>query len=246
MITQQGDSTALLDQSFDVFPDLLFLVSSEGVILDYRGGQDTQLYTRPDAFLGRSLYTVLPPLAASRLGDGVERVSRTHHTATVDYTLPMPAGERTFEARLVPLMPDAVLAVCRDVSETRRVTAQPDAERRVVDARRTAGDDWQLLLKTQPNVLIEGPKTATEAALRRVLWHSVEPVVEGDRHPTMLVIRDVAKLPANEQQRLLGWIENGERSQILSTSDQSLYPLVAQGRFSADLYYRLNVVRLDV
>lgn len=61
MTSSLGHSTSLLDQPFDGFPDLLFVVSREGVILDYRGGREARLYAPPDAFLGCSLNAVLPP-----------------------------------------------------------------------------------------------------------------------------------------------------------------------------------------
>jgi hypothetical protein len=236
--TQRSDPTSLLDQGFDIFPDLLFLVNSEGVILDYRGGRDAQLYARPDAFLGRSLHAVLPPPAATRLGEAVARVSHTQSSVTVDYTLPMPEGERAFEARLVPFVPDAVLAVCRDVSDTPRPHARLEAEHRVADTPLAEPplDDWHLMLRTRPNVLIEGAKAATEAALRRLLWHSLDPGdALGSTCPSTLIVRDVASLSANEQPRLQRWIEDGEQTQILSTSHQPLFRLVVQGQFSADL-----------
>jgi DNA-binding NtrC family response regulator len=61
-----------------------------------------------------------------------------------------------------------------------------------------------------------------------------------------LIVRDVAALTAADQQRLLRWLESGERSQVLSTTSEPLFSLVERGQFLANLFYRLNVVRLDV
>ncbi len=128
-------SSLVLDASFDIFPDLLFLVSPDGIILDYRGGRYAALYAPPDAFLQRSLHSVLPPPVAAQLADAIVRVCETHGPATVHYTLPMPDGAHTFEARLVPLVPDAILAICRDVTETLRRNEQLETERRLEEAR---------------------------------------------------------------------------------------------------------------
>lgn len=49
----------------------------------------------------------------------------------VDYTLSFPDGERDFEARLVPLTPETVLAICRDITETPRKCERLDTERGV-------------------------------------------------------------------------------------------------------------------
>jgi transcriptional regulator of aromatic amino acid metabolism len=103
----------------------------------------------------------------------------------------------------------------------------------------------------RPNVLIEGDKAATEATLQRLLPHCVEPAVEwndvlGDARPATIIVRDVGNLSVSEQHRLLRWLDAGERSQVLSTSNRPLFALVARGQFIADLFYRLNLLRLDV
>ena len=115
-----GDCAAALDASFDIFPDLLFLVSPDGIILDYRGGRYAALYAPPDAFLQRSMHAVLPPPVAAQFAVAIARVCETHTPVAIDYTLPMPDGDHAFEGRLVPLAPDAILAICRDVTETLR------------------------------------------------------------------------------------------------------------------------------
>ena len=61
-----------------------------------------------------------------------------------------------------------------------------------------------------------------------------------------VVLHDVEHLRPADQQRLLQWLEDApQRPQIISKSSRALYPLVCAGRFSEDLYYRLNSVYLD-
>jgi hypothetical protein len=112
-------------------------------------------------------------------------------------------------------------------------------------------DDWRAMLTMRPNVLIEGPEAATEAVLRALRPHCAEPASDwgdmlGDQHPPTLIVREVAALTATDQQRLQQWLDSGERSQVLSTTAQSLFSLVERGLFLEALFYRLNVVRLDV
>jgi hypothetical protein len=100
-------------------------------------------------------------------------------------------------------------------------------------------------------MLLEGPEAATEAVLHALRAHCHEPVRDwddalGDERPRTLIVRDVAALPATEQQRLLRWIVMGQRSQIISTTAQPLFPLVERDLFLVDLFYQLNVFRLDV
>ena len=112
-------------------------------------------------------------------------------------------------------------------------------------------DKWRVLLTRRPNVLIEGPQAATEAVLGALRAHCGEPVGDWDerledQRPPTLIVRDVAALTAIDQQRLLHWLEIGERSQVLSTTAQPLFALVERRQFLATLFYRLNVLRLDV
>jgi len=100
-------------------------------------------------------------------------------------------------------------------------------------------------------MLIEGPEAETEAMLRALRPHCREPLsywgdALGDQRPPTLIVRDVTALTATDQQRLLRWLDRGERSQVLSTSAQSLFFLVEGGQFLPDLFYRLNVFRFDV
>jgi Sigma-54 interaction domain len=62
---------------------------------------------------------------------------------------------------------------------------------------------------------------------------------------SVLILEDVETLTAEDQAELLARLD-GARSQlqIISTTEHSLFPLVARGLFDAALYYRLNVVLL--
>jgi DNA-binding NtrC family response regulator len=69
----------------------------------------------------------------------------------------------------------------------------------------------------------------------------------GLRSPGHLVVRSVSALDRDQQQALLAWLDApGNRMQVISTTTDPLYPLVSRGAFLANLYYRLNVLLLDV
>jgi len=73
-----------------------------------------------------------------------------------------------------------------------------------------------------------------------------------------LLLEEIGYLSASAQNQLLGFLQTrtvqrlgGTEAQpadvrLLVTSSQPLEELVAQGKFRADLYYRLNVVRIDL
>jgi HD-GYP domain-containing protein (c-di-GMP phosphodiesterase class II) len=106
-----------LEAVFRAFPDVLFLMDSEGVILDYRAGDLSLLYMPPDQFLGKRMQDVLPPEAADLLIKAIENVKKTDEVCVLKYQLQTLQGERWFDARLVQTTDAQIIVVARDVTE---------------------------------------------------------------------------------------------------------------------------------
>ena len=70
-------------------PELHFIVSADGTILQYYGRSSADLYAPPGTFLGRTLHDVLPAPAASQIADALSRVRDGCPPVAVEYTLPM-------------------------------------------------------------------------------------------------------------------------------------------------------------
>jgi len=117
--------------------------------------------------------------------------------------------------------------------------------------------DWSSLYSARHNVLLEGPDAATDAVLLLVERHFGESIYW--RRPSAplelpagevgaVILQSVADLGAEKQGRLFRWLDDhpNPRTQIVSTTAQPLYPLVARGLFDRGLYYRLNVILLHV
>ena len=114
-------------------------------------------------------------------------------------------------------------------------------------------DDWQLLVSARPNTLLEGPHETTDAIVGEAIEWLAEPYVtwcgaaSASDRPGTLLVRSVSALDQDQQQALLAWLDApGNRMQVISTTTDPLYPLVSRGAFLANLYYRLNVLLLDV
>ena len=127
-------------------------------------------------------------------------------------------------------------------------------------ARQVSLDAYQTeleILRTAPSsVLLEGPAAATDAVLLLMEPHLRRPLVRNPPHSSFelpegptggLILRDVAALSPGDQARLLAWLQGeGFGAQVVSTTERPLFAVVAQGLFDAALYYRLNVVLLDL
>ena len=108
------------------------------------------------------------------------------------------------------------------------------------------------------NVLLIGDKAATDAAVRdlqsahqnsSVTWHcgGLPLVVPPSEPVSTVILHDAAVLSPGEQQMLSDWLSLETcRTRVVTTSSVPLFPLVESGAFMATLYYRLNVIYVEV
>ncbi len=107
------------------FPDLIFRLSTDGLILDYTAGEDMVLYTTPENFLGRELTSVLPEHVAGPTAEALAGARKTGAMTTMEYDLGGPEGRRYYEARLMPFGNEEIVCFVRDI------TRQKEAEERL-------------------------------------------------------------------------------------------------------------------
>ena len=116
--------------------------------------------------------------------------------------------------------------------------------------------EWRILREGPHTVLFEGPVAATNAALlllqphvgETIVWNRPQaPITALDGQTGVLILREAAALSGDDQRQLIEWLEGeGSRAHVVSTSERSLFALVSAGLFDATLYYRLNIMLLQV
>jgi hypothetical protein len=117
-------------------------------------------------------------------------------------------------------------------------------------------DAWAILRAAHPHALLIGPAAATAAAVAvrcaclrtPLVWWAPGDEQAWPRGPVgTLIVRDVASLTAEQQQHLLAGLEAERRPlQVVALAGEPLFPLIERGRFLEALYYRLNVVCIDL
>jgi PAS domain S-box-containing protein len=120
--------TAELSTVLDALPDLTVRIRSDGTIVDFRSGKSA-LYVDPQRVPGRRLRELLPPEAAEALHAAIEQAFARGDLVIAEYPLPFPEGERYFEARVLPLSPDEVIAFERDITDRRSLEADRERAR---------------------------------------------------------------------------------------------------------------------
>ncbi|MGB7217331.1 MAG: sigma 54-interacting transcriptional regulator [Vicinamibacterales bacterium] len=117
--------------------------------------------------------------------------------------------------------------------------------------------EWRMLGTTHPNILVVGADAATDAALRALERICRQPVVTRRAADPLdlpspsssgtLILRDVDALSLDNQGRLLTWLDEAQgRMQVITTTARELSPLLETRAFLAALYYRLNIVYLNL
>jgi hypothetical protein len=118
--------------------------------------------------------------------------------------------------------------------------------------------EWDLVIRARSNLLLAGSLSATDAMLVALKPHLRAPLLQckpetgvpvpQPREGT-LVLLEVDRLDLKQQAQLVKWLDRFDerwRVQVVSTTSEPLFSLVETGAFLASLYYRLNVVRMDL
>jgi PAS domain S-box-containing protein len=113
------ESEAKFRGIFETIPDIFFLISSDGTILDYKGTIE-ELYVPPEEFLGKKIFNVLPESIAELSQNMLKKTLETHEPQTIEYNLNIQGETHFYEARHLYFPEDKVLAFIRDITERRK------------------------------------------------------------------------------------------------------------------------------
>jgi hypothetical protein len=137
---------------------------------------------------------------------------------------------------------------------------KPPAQRTFASRRRSAESaesDLDLARRTRANLLVVGDDVVVARLITSLGPSLATPVVvrhRGERlqlPPTSppagtIVIYDVDTLTRDEQHALYNWMAGNARAQIVSIASKFFQPMLQAGAFNEELYYRLNVITLDL
>ncbi|MDV6030903.1 MAG: PAS domain S-box protein [Phycisphaera sp. RhM] len=140
MHAELQQKTDQLEAIFAASPDIYFECDEDGRVVNFWKGNEAELFRPPHEFVGKRVLEFIPAPDAQRIHEALLQVSQNKVSVSVEYSLPMPQGERWFEARLVTLPKDHVMAFVRDITE-RKV-----AETTI----RVAEERWRSLIENSP------------------------------------------------------------------------------------------------
>lgn len=101
-------------------PDLIFLLSEEGVFLDCHAAREEQLVLPREQFLGRKVTDVFEPELADQFRRGIAESCAGKRLVQIEYPLQIWGEQRQFECRIVPCGARRLLGIVRDVTDRAR------------------------------------------------------------------------------------------------------------------------------
>lgn len=116
------ESEGRLRALFEVIPDLIFRLDSDGVFVDAKADPQDDLLAPPRDFLGKTFRNFVPPHVAELYEQASRRAQITSQVEAFEYQLDLPDGRRqNYEARVIHGADGGNVLVVRNV--TQRVQA---------------------------------------------------------------------------------------------------------------------------
>jgi len=110
-----------MEAVFAAFPDLLFYLSADGTIQDFRARSDRDLSTVPPHFLGQRVQAILPADVGQRIYEAIQQAIASKSVVSLEYALSTgDCDQHFYEARLVALDSSSVIAITRDITDRKQ------------------------------------------------------------------------------------------------------------------------------
>jgi diguanylate cyclase (GGDEF)-like protein/PAS domain S-box-containing protein len=113
----------MLAATFEVIPDLFFLMKVDGTIIDYHASDKVNFYVTPEHYMGKSMAKILPSDVADEFQRNITKVITQRKVISFDYELVIPNDTIYFEARMTYLAENKeIIAIIRDVTEQKKAS----------------------------------------------------------------------------------------------------------------------------
>ena len=114
-------------------PDLVFVLSREGVFLDYQAKSEEELLLKPQEFLGKNISSVFPGEEGRVVQENFGELLRRGGVRAFDLELQVGDATRFYDARMIALDSNRILALLRDISKRKMAEEALQREKKFVE-----------------------------------------------------------------------------------------------------------------
>ncbi len=115
--SSEATNRALLN----AIPDMMFRVSHDGVLLDYKSAREEESLVSTTEFIDRHVFDVFSLTLAQPLMQAVAQALETNTVQIFEYQVTMHHRPHDYEARIVVSGPAEALAIVRDITERKKM-----------------------------------------------------------------------------------------------------------------------------
>lgn len=222
------------------FPDIFFLLGSDGTILDYKGGSETDFFLPPQQLVGKRIQDFPLGDVGQQFESAIQAVREKQGLVSLEYSLSVHGQDDFYEARLAPLHESQILVIVRNITRRKQLEEQLRQTQKMEAIGKLAGGiahdfnniltailgyGGQLLRRIPDDVRLRRPaeeitKAAERAAglTRQLLAFSRRQVLQ----PKSLDLNAVVGNMVGLFQRLIG-----EHITVVTTLDPAVRPIKA-------------------
>jgi len=176
-------------------PDLMFRISRDGVYLNVVPGKGINPLYAADQLIGKSLAEVVPLEVAQQALHHIERALQTDALQVFEYQLRVANELRDYEARIVAIDADEVLAIVRDITTAKRreaVRLQAEASQQQVEAALSQSEErFRSLVQNSSDIVVvitpDGNRSYVSSSVQGILGYQPEDLIGknafSDVHP---------------------------------------------------------------
>ncbi len=147
-----SSSEQTLEAILQTFTDINFVLTPDGVILDYRSSNTSFRYAFEDPIHNKRIRDIFPSNLADKLEQALRTVEQTGNVVPLEYVLPISNRDYWFDARLIPVSDSQIMLIARDITECREIEIKMKRQMqqlsilRSIDLAIASGLDLNLLL----------------------------------------------------------------------------------------------------
>lgn len=102
------------------FPDIFFLLQSDGTILDYKGHSLSDFYLPPEQLVGKRIQDIPLGGVGEQFSTAIADVQQCRSMVSLEYAFTAQGREEWYEARVVPIKDNQILVVIRNITGSKR------------------------------------------------------------------------------------------------------------------------------
>lgn len=125
------DSEARLKAILNAIPDMMFVIDSEGKIIDYSAPDEKILAYKPEYFLGKKVDEMFKGDLSEKLSKAIEKAKLNKEPILFEYELNLHGSNSFYEARIIQSDQNKFLCIIRDITDQKKnLKALKEAEER--------------------------------------------------------------------------------------------------------------------